>query len=48
METAIDNTVAHPRLQTRLLIVFAILAVTLAAVGVYSVIRSVSMRTFMV
>jgi predicted permease len=37
METAIDNTVAHPRLQTRLLIVFAILAVTLAAVGVYSV-----------
>ena len=37
METAIDNTVAQPRLQTKLLILFAILAVTLAAVGVYSV-----------
>jgi putative ABC transport system permease protein len=37
METAIGNTVAQPRLQTKLLILFAILAVTLAAVGVYSV-----------
>ncbi len=37
METAIDNTVAQPRLQTKLLMLFAILAVTLAAVGVYSV-----------
>jgi putative ABC transport system permease protein len=37
METAIDNTVVQPRLQTKLLILFAILAVTLAAVGVYSV-----------
>jgi predicted permease len=37
METAIDNTVAQPRLQTKLLILFAMLAVTLAAVGVYSV-----------
>jgi predicted permease len=37
MQTAIDNTVAQPRLQTKLLILFAILAVTLAAVGVYSV-----------
>ena len=37
METAIGNTVAQPRLQTKLLIVFAVLAVTLAAVGVYSV-----------
>ena len=37
METSIDNTVAQPRLQTKLLILFAILAVTLAAVGVYSV-----------
>jgi putative ABC transport system permease protein len=37
METAIDNTVAQPRLQARLLILFALLAVTLAAVGVYSV-----------
>ena len=37
METAIGNTVAQPRLQTKLLILFAILAVSLAAVGVYSV-----------
>ena len=37
METAIDNTVAQSRLQTKLLILFAILAVTLAAAGVYSV-----------
>ena len=37
METAIENTVVQPRLQTKLLILFAILAVTLAAVGVYSV-----------
>jgi putative ABC transport system permease protein len=37
METAIENTVAQPRLQTILLIIFAILAVTLAAVGVYGV-----------
>ena len=37
METAIGNTVAQPRLQTKLLILFALLAVTLAAVGVYSV-----------
>ena len=37
METAIGNTVAQPRLQTKLLILFAIVAVTLAAVGVYSV-----------
>jgi len=37
METAIENTVAQPRLQAKLLILFAILAVTLAAVGVYSV-----------
>ena len=37
MATAIDTTVAQPRLQAKLLIVFAILAVTLAAVGVYSV-----------
>jgi predicted permease len=37
METAIDNTVLQPRLQAKLLILFAMLAVTLAAVGVYSV-----------
>jgi putative ABC transport system permease protein len=37
METAIDNTVAQPRLQMKLLMLFALLAVTLAAVGVYSV-----------
>ena len=37
METAIGNTVAQPRLQTMLLIILAILAVTLAAVGVYGV-----------
>ena len=37
MATSIGNTVAQPRLQTRLLILFAILAITLAAVGVYSV-----------
>ena len=37
MDTAIENTVVQPRLQTKLLILFAILAVTLAAVGVYSV-----------
>jgi putative ABC transport system permease protein len=37
MATAIDNTVAQPRLQMKLLMLFALLAVTLAAVGVYSV-----------
>jgi putative ABC transport system permease protein len=37
MEAAIGNTVAQPRLQTKLLMLFALLAVTLAAVGVYSV-----------
>ena len=37
METAIENTVAQPRLQMKLLILLALLAVTLAAVGVYSV-----------
>ena len=37
MEAAIGNSVAQPRLQTKLLIVFAVLAVTLAAIGVYSV-----------
>ena len=37
METAIESTVAQPRLQTKLLMLFALLAVTLAAVGVYSV-----------
>ena len=37
MEAAIDTSVAQPRLQTKLLILFAMLAVTLAAVGVYSV-----------
>jgi predicted permease len=37
METAIENTVAQPRLQMKLLMLFALLAVTLAAVGVYSV-----------
>jgi putative ABC transport system permease protein len=35
METAVAGTVAQPRLQTILLVVFAIVAVALAVVGVY-------------
>ena len=37
MQAAIAGTVAQPRLQTTLLVVFAALAVVLAAVGVYGV-----------
>ena len=37
MEQAIGNTVAQPRLQTMLLTLFALVAVTLAIIGVYGV-----------
>jgi len=37
METAMAGTVAQPRLQMRLLLIFALVAVTLAIVGVYGV-----------
>jgi putative ABC transport system permease protein len=46
MEQAIGNTVAQPRLQTMLLALFALVAVTLAIVGVYGVMAyTVSHRT---
>jgi putative ABC transport system permease protein len=46
MEQAIGNTVAQPRLQTLLLALFALVAVTLAIVGVYGVMAyTVSHRT---
>ena len=38
MQAQIDGTTAQPRLQTTLLVVFAILAATLAVVGVYGVV----------
>jgi putative ABC transport system permease protein len=40
MESLIAGTTAEPRVQTRLLVVFSILALLLAAVGVYGVLAA--------
>ena len=40
MESLIAGTIAEPRFQTRLLVVFSVLALVLAAIGVYGVLAA--------